>query len=99
MDELLEISKATKIIGSKYTIQIFQSLLDGTKRFGQLQRELNNVNPRTLSKRLKELEKEGYLLKKIYPEVPPRVEYTLTKKGAVFKAVVSALKSCDQKIN
>lgn len=99
MEELISVSKATKVIGSKYAISIFQSLLGGTKRFGEIQRDLNNVNPRTLSKRLKELEKEGFLSKKVYPEVPPRVEYTLTKKGEIFKSIVSAVKTCDEKIN
>lgn len=96
--ELLEISKAARIIGSKWTLLLLNSLLTGTKRFGELQRDLNNVNPRTLSKRLKELEKEGYIRRKIYPEVPPRVEYSLTKKGGVFKQVVRAVKDCSQEL-
>ena len=63
--DLLEISKAAKIIGSKWTLMILNSLLKGTKRFGQLQKEVGDVNPRTLSKRLQDLEKEGYIKKKI----------------------------------
>lgn len=96
--DLLEISKAAKIIGSKWTILILNSLLSGTKRFGQLQKELDNINPRTLSKRLQQLEKEGYILKKIFPEVPPRVEYSLTPKGHVFKKVVAAVKTCGKEM-
>ncbi len=96
--ELLEISKAAKIIGSKWTILILTSLLKGTKRFGELQREVNNINPRTLSKRLSDLEKEGYLNKKIYPQVPPKVEYSLTVKAQVFKQVVKAVKNCGEKM-
>lgn len=96
--ELLEISKAAKIIGSKWTLLILNSLLNGTKRFGELQKELGNINPKTLSKRLKELEKEGYIKKKVFAEVPPHVEYTLTPKGFVFKRVVNAVKACDGEI-
>ncbi|MEK7168566.1 MAG: helix-turn-helix domain-containing protein [Patescibacteria group bacterium] len=96
--ELLEISKAAKIIGSKWTILILTSLLKGTKRFGELQREVNNINPRTLSKRLSDLEKEGYLNKKIYPQVPPKVEYSLTVKAQVFKQVIKAVKNCGEKM-
>ena len=96
--ELLEISKAAKIIGSKWTLLLLNSLLQGTKRFGQLQKELGNINPRTLSKRLQELEKEGYIKKKIYPEVPPKVEYSLTKKGGVFKQVVNAVRNCGEEM-
>lgn len=96
--ELLEISKAAKIIGSKWTLLILTSLLKGTKRFGELQREVNNINPRTLSKRLSDLEKEGYLNKKIYPQVPPKVEYSLTPKAQVFKQVIKAVKNCGEKM-
>jgi DNA-binding HxlR family transcriptional regulator len=96
--ELLEISKAAKIIGSKWTLLILNSLLNGTKRFGELQKELDNINPKTLSKRLHDLEKEGYIKKKIYPQVPPKVEYSLTKKAEVFKQVVKAVKICGEKM-
>ncbi|MBI2026089.1 MAG: helix-turn-helix transcriptional regulator [Candidatus Levybacteria bacterium] len=97
-EELLEISKAAKIIGSKWTLLILNSLLKGTKRFGQLQREIENINPRTLSKRLSDLEKEGYILKKIYAQVPSKVEYSLTPKAQVFKQVVKAVKDCGEKL-
>ena len=95
---LLEISKAAKIIGSKWTLLLLNSLLNGTKRFGQLQKELGGINPRTLSKRLDDLEKEGYIKKRIFAEVPPRVEYSLTKKGGVFKRVVKAVKTCGEEM-
>lgn len=96
--DLLEISKAAKIIGSKWTILILNSLLKGTKRFGELQKELDNINPKTLSKRLHDLEKEGYIKKKIFAEVPLHVEYSLTKKAEVFKKVVKAVKTCGEKM-
>ena len=96
--ELLKISKAARIIGSKWTLLILGSLLNGTKRFGQLQKELGDINPRTLSKKLKELEKEGYIRKKIYPQVPPKVEYSLTKKGQIFKKIIRELRSCNKKM-
>ena len=92
--DLLEISKAAKIIGSKWTLLMLNSLLKGTRRFGELQKEVGDINPRTLSKRLKDLEKEGYIKKKIYAQVPPKVEYSLTKKGEVFKQVVKAVRNC-----
>jgi len=95
MDDL---SKVAKIIGSKWTIQILNSLLSGTKRFGEIERGLKNINPKTLSKRLRTLEKEGYIIRKAYPEVPPRVEYTLTKKGRIFKNVLKAVNSCEEQI-
>lgn len=96
--ELIEISKAAKIIGSKWTLLILNNLLTGTKRFGQLQKEVDDINPKTLSKRLKQLESEGYIKKKIYAQVPPKVEYSLTPKGHIFKRVVKAVKTCGEEM-
>ncbi len=75
------VSKTLKIIGSKWTMMILHNLFDGTKRFGQLQRVLPGISPKTLSQRLDELEQEGIIKKKIFAEVPPHVEYNLTQKG------------------
>ena len=96
--DLLEISKVAKIIGSKWTLLILNSLLMGTKRFGQLQKELEHINPKTLSQRLRDLEKEGYVNKKVYAEVPARVEYSLTKKAEIFRQVVKAARVCEGKM-
>lgn len=96
--DLLEISKAAKIIGSKWTLLVLNSLLKGTKRFGQIQKEVGNINPRTLSKRLDDLEEEGYITKKIFAQIPPKVEYSLTKKAEMFKQVVRAVKNCGEKM-
>lgn len=97
--DLQDISKIAKIIGGKWTLSIINSLLVGTKRFGQLQKEIRDINPRTLSKRLHDLEKQGYIKRRAYATVPPKVEYSLTEKGNVFKLVVNAVKSCDRKLN
>jgi len=75
------VSKTLKIIGSKWAMMILHSLFDGTKRFGQLQYDLTGISPKTLSQRLDELEQEGIIKKKIFAEIPPHVEYSLTKKG------------------
>lgn len=96
--DLLEISKAAKIIGSKWTLMILNSLLKGTKRFGELQKETGKINPKTLSKRLHDLEKEGYIKKKIYAQVPPKVEYSLTEKAQVFKQLIKAVRNCGEKM-
>ena len=98
MDDLLKVSKVAKIIGSKWTIQILKALLSGTKRFGEIQKDIKTINPKTLSKRLQTLEKEGYITRKAYPEVPPRVEYALTEKGKIFKSVLKAVNNCEKQI-
>jgi DNA-binding HxlR family transcriptional regulator len=82
------IGKTLKIIGSKWTILLLHELCGGTKRFGELQKLLPGISPKTLSLRLKELEKEKLVFKKIFPEIPLRVEYTLTEKGKSLKEII-----------
>jgi DNA-binding HxlR family transcriptional regulator len=60
---------------------IIRDLLRGAKRFSQLERSLVKISPRTLSLRMKQLEKDGIVTKKVYPVVPPHTEYSLTNKG------------------
>lgn len=75
------IEAAAKILGDKWTPLLVRCLASGPTRFCKLQDEAGGVNPRTLSARLARLESEGIVLKKVYPEVPARVEYSLTNKG------------------
>jgi len=75
------IASAMEIIGNKWTALILRDLADSPKRFGELERSVGNINPRTLSQRLDDLEKHAIITKTAYAEMPPRVEYTLTKKG------------------
>lgn len=75
------IASAMEIIGNKWTALILRDLTTGPKRFGELEKSVGNINPRTLSQRLDDLEKHGIITKKSYAEVPPRIEYTLTDKG------------------
>ena len=87
------VSKTSKIIGSKWTIMILHQLCAGLKRFGELQRLLPGISPKTLSARLKELEKHGVVSKKVFDEMPLRVEYSLTKKGESLKALISQMEA------
>lgn len=75
------IAAAMEIIGSKWTALIVRDLAGGAQRFCVLEKSVGKINPRTLSKRLDDLEAQGIITKRAYPEVPPRTEYTLTKKG------------------
>lgn len=75
------IAGAMTIIGSKWTALILRDLFAGPKRFGELEKSVGSINPRTLSQRLADLERHGIITKKIYTAVPPRTEYTLTGKG------------------
>lgn len=83
------IAASLRIIGQKWTALLIRDLCEGPKRFGELERSVEGINPRTLSQRLEALERYGIITKKIYAEVPPRTEYTLTKKG---KDIIPILK-------
>ncbi|WP_055669612.1 winged helix-turn-helix transcriptional regulator [Desnuesiella massiliensis] len=87
------IEEAIDIIGSKWTFLIIRDLLiDGTIRFGYLLRSLEGISPKTLSLRLRELEKFGLVKRIVYPEIPPKVEYELTEKGKNLETVFIELK-------
>lgn len=75
------VAKTIKIIGSKWTMLLLHALLEDKKRFGELQKALIGISPKTLSLRLDELEKAGFVNKKVFAEVPLHVEYSLTTKG------------------
>jgi DNA-binding HxlR family transcriptional regulator len=73
--------KTADIISGKWTLLILRDLSKGINRFSALERSLSGISPKTLSERLKSLEKAGIVTRKSYAEVPPRVEYTLTDMG------------------
>jgi len=75
------IATAMQIIGAKWTALILRDLYDGQKRFGELERSLAGVSPRTLSQRLNDLEHCGIISKQSFAEAPPRTAYSLTEKG------------------
>lgn len=75
------IASAMEIIGNKWTALILRDLTTGAKRFCELQDSVGNINPRTLSQRLDDLERHGIVTRQSFAEVPPRTEYTLTQKG------------------
>ena len=79
------------LISSKWKVLIVRDLLAGTKRFGELQRSVGNVSQKVLTAQLREMEEDGLVDRKVYPEVPPRVEYSLTELGRSLEPVLSAL--------
>jgi DNA-binding HxlR family transcriptional regulator len=80
-----------EIIGNKWTALILRDLTVGPRRFGELEKSVGNINPRTLSQRLDDLERHGIITKASYAEVPPRIEYTLTQKGIDLVPVLEAM--------
>ena len=79
------------IIGKKWTILVIRDLLTGTKRWSELLRSLDGISPRTLAARLDELAEHRIIRKKIYPEVPPRTEYTLTPRGKDLHSIIDQM--------
>jgi DNA-binding HxlR family transcriptional regulator len=80
-NEQCTVERTLEVIGNKWTTLILRDLLHGTKRFGELRNNLSGISPKTLTDRLRYLEEQGVLTRKIHPEIPPKVEYSLTKKG------------------
>ncbi len=79
------------IIGDKWKVLILRDLLSGTKRFGQLKKSIGTVSQKVLTAQLRDMEAKGLLTRKVYAEVPPRVEYTLTDTGYSLKTVLDAM--------
>jgi len=80
------------LIGGKWKGVVLYHLSDDTLRFNELRRRLNGVTQRMLTKQLRELEEAGLIVRKVYAEVPPKVEYRLSKEGESLKPVIRALK-------
>lgn len=85
------------LIANKWKIIILRELLVGTRRYNELTRNVVGISSKVLTENLRELEKDGILSRKVYPEVPPKVEYSLTKKGNDLKDVIEAMKLFGQK--
>ena len=79
------------LISNKWKVLILRDLLPGTKRFGELKRSVGEVSQKVLTARLREMEASGLLVRTVYPEVPPRVEYALTELGCSLKPVLDAM--------
>ena len=76
------------LISNKWKVLIIRDLLDGTKRFSELKKSINNISQKVLTSNLREKEENDLLTRKVYPEVPPRVEYTLTDIGYSLKILL-----------
>ena len=81
------------LISNKWKVLIIRDLLPGTKRFGELKKSIGSVSQKVLTAQLRQMEESGLLTRTVYPEVPPRVEYTLTELGQSLRPVVDALKN------
>ena len=79
------------LISSKWKILILRDLMPGTKLFGELKKSIGGVSQKVLTAQLREMETDGLVRRTVYPEVPPRVEYTLTALGRSLKPILDAM--------
>lgn len=90
-DHACSVERALTVVGAKWTLLILHNLMGGPRRFGELQREIDGASPKMLTARLRELERLGLVARTAYLEVPPRVEYALTRVGRSVWPIVDAL--------
>lgn len=80
-----------RLIGNKWKVLIIRDLLGGTKRFNELMRSLTGISQKVLTSNLRDMESAGLVLRTVYPEVPPRVEYALTETGMSLQPVLDSM--------
>jgi len=79
------------LIGDKWKVLILRDLMSGTKRFGELKKSIGHVTQKVLTAQLRDMEAKGLLTRKVYAEVPPRVEYTLTATGYSLRPILDSM--------
>ncbi|MDO4184840.1 MAG: helix-turn-helix domain-containing protein [Rhodospirillales bacterium] len=79
------------VIGDRWKVKIVESLLDGTQRFGELKKSVGNITQKVLTSNLRKLEEHGVLIRKVYAQIPPKVEYRLTALGKKLKPMIDSM--------
>lgn len=85
------VTTTLSVIGGKWKLIILYILKDEKKRFGEIQKIISGITQKMLTKQLRELEVDGIILRKVYPVVPPKVEYSLTEHGKSLMPIVDAM--------
>ena len=86
------VNNTFKIVGKKFAVLIIRNILYlGQTRFNQFLDSIEGINPKTLSVRLREMEKDGLIERKVYPETPIRIEYSLTEKGKALQPILEQM--------
>ena len=92
-DPTCPVCRTAEIISGKWTLLLIRDLAEGSRRFCELERSLDGISPRTLSLRLRALEDHGIVERHTFPEVPPRVQYALTDKGAALAPLIEDMRN------
>lgn len=91
--EVCPVEVAVSVVGGTWKLTVIKHLMEGTQRFGELGRLVPSANRKTLTRQLRELEEDGVVHREVYPEVPPKVEYSLTALGRELVPVIEAMNS------
>lgn len=79
------------LIGEKWKVLILRDLMGGTKRFGELKKSISGISQKVLTQQLRAMEEDGLVTRKVYAEVPPRVEYSLTEVGSSLRPILDSM--------
>jgi DNA-binding HxlR family transcriptional regulator len=79
-------------LADKWTVLVVGQLAHGTRRFGELRREIRGISPKVLTQTLRSLERDGLITRRVYASVPPKVEYTLTPLGRTLISLVEDIR-------
>lgn len=88
---LCPVETTLQLIGDKWKALILRDLMGGTKRFGELKKSIGSISQKVLTAHLRDMEASGLVSRKVYAQVPPKVEYTLTQNGYSLRPVLEAM--------
>jgi len=91
MPDYCTVEAAMDVVGGKWKLAILNHLFAGTQRFGELNKAMPRITPRMLTRQLRELEADGLVRRTVYPQVPPKVEYSLTEIGRSLEEIAGLL--------
>jgi DNA-binding HxlR family transcriptional regulator len=97
-EDACPVTRAVSVIGGKWKLFIVYHLMGGTCRFGELQRRIPGITQQMLTSQLRELEADGIVFRKVYAQVPPKVEYSLTPLGCELEALTDRLADWGQRL-
>lgn len=89
--EVCPVEVAVSVLGGTWKLTVIKHLMDGSRRFGELGRLVPAANTKTLTRQLRELEEDSVLRRTVYPQVPPKVVYSLTEMGQSLAPIVAAM--------
>jgi len=87
------VATTVSLIGNKWKLLILRDILTGPKRFGELRKSLEGISQKVLTDSLREMESDGLLIRTVFPEVPPRVEYSLSELGENMRPILKTMES------